>query len=190
MRLLDSLAEGRRRYRVANAIATISPERRAELAAERLRIRNRDQQALNLKLGGATYEQIATQLQYSDSKNAWRAVRALMTSAQAPAADVRAEEVARLDRLMLSWWPKALGTPANMANGSAAVPPDRHAAELVLKISERRARLLGLDKPFVNDIEDLVRAEAERLGEDPDEAVRIARELASEVRRGRIRLVS
>lgn len=160
------------------------------MAAERLRIRNRDLQALGLKLGGANYDQIATQLGYADSKNAWRAVQRLIVAQAAPTAELRNEEIARLDRLMLAWWPRALGTPANVASGSPPVAPDRHAAEMVLKISERRSRLLGLDKPYTTDIEDLVRAEAERLGEDPEEAVKLARDIASDVRRGRIRLVS
>lgn len=152
------------------------------MAAERLRIRNRDMQALGLKLAGANYDEIATSLGYADSKNAWRAVQRLLAAQAQPTAELRAEEVARLDALLRAWWTKAIGKDD--------APPDRIAAEMVLKISERRGRLLGLDKPYTTDIEDLLRAEAERLGEDPDEAVKIAREVASDVRRGRIRLVS
>ena len=94
----------------------------------------RRQQALELRLAGATFRQIAERLGVS-LPSAWKHTQAaLQQAAQEPTLDVLQLELLRLDRLQTAHWPQALG-----GNGEAA---DR-----VLKIMDRRARLLGLDPP-------------------------------------------
>lgn len=90
--------------------------------------------ALALRREGMSYEAIAQRLGISQP-TAWRDVSdALKALQQEPAEDLRKIEVQRLDDLLLALWPKAKkGHPASV---------DR-----VIRIMERRARLLGLDAP-------------------------------------------
>ena len=98
--------------------------------------RKREADALALRLAGATFEDIARQLGLAGrapAKDAYE--RALIRLA--PIADrekARSLEAARLDRLQLVHWQKALGGDADATNA-------------VLNIMARRARLLGLDAP-------------------------------------------
>lgn len=93
----------------------------------------REGQALELRRAGLTYDAIAERLGFANKGGAYKAVkRALQRTLQEPADELRALEVDRLDRLQAAIWPKA------MRGDTAAV--DR-----VLRIAERRARLLGLD---------------------------------------------
>ena len=104
-------------------------------AERRLQAAARQKQALKLRLAGASYEDIATQLGYAGRGNAWRSVMAaLKATLQEPADQVRILEAARLDRLLLGVW-----TQAAKGNQSAI---DR-----AIKIMERRAKLLELDAP-------------------------------------------
>jgi hypothetical protein len=65
---------------------------------------------------------------------AWKHTQAALQQAlQEPAQEVRQIELARLDRLHMAHWPQALGGSAD-------------ATDRVLKIMDRRARLLGLDQ--------------------------------------------
>ena len=94
----------------------------------------RRQQALELRLAGASYRQIAVRLGVS-LPVAWRHLQAaLHETLEEPTQDVRQTELLRLDRLMMAHWPQAIG-------GDVA------AADRVIKIMDRRARLLGLDLP-------------------------------------------
>ncbi len=106
----------------------------AEPNAEQLAaLRTRDARAVQLALAGATYDQIAEELQYADRSGAWKAVRRALDRAEA--ADVlslRDTELARLDRLQMALW-------------GLALEGDHQAIDRVLKVMERRARLLGLD---------------------------------------------
>src|SRR3990172_2959972 len=96
-------------------------------------------QALDLRLAGASYRQIALALGVG-VKTAWLDVnRALREYLSEPSDQVRAAEVARLDRLFLAHWPKAISG-------------DHQATYTVLAIMDRRARLLGLDAPKRVDI--------------------------------------
>lgn len=96
-------------------------------AAERRR------RALQLRLAGATYDQIAQQLEYSGKASAWRAVKEAL-AAGSDLGDRRREEIdlelTRLDRLLVALWPKAQ-------------QGDVQAIDRVLKIGERRAALLA-----------------------------------------------
>jgi hypothetical protein len=92
-------------------------------------------QALDMRLAGASYDEIARQLGYADRSGAWRAVEGeLRELRHEKAREVISLELARLDLLMASAWTDALAG-------------DRHALAAVLRIMERRARYLGLDNP-------------------------------------------
>lgn len=97
----------------------------------------RQAQALELRRMGKGFAEIAAALGIGKSQ-AHRLVVAGMADAReqvaAQADDLRTEEVSRLDGMLAGLWPSA------RKGGVAAV--DR-----VLKIMERRARLLGLDAP-------------------------------------------
>jgi hypothetical protein len=94
-----------------------------------------ERKALELRRAGVTYEGIAERVGYQTRNGAHRAVARVL--ARNPAADVdavRELETDRLDRLLVAVWPVAL-------------KGDAKAVDQVLKIAERRARLLGLDVP-------------------------------------------
>ena len=106
----------------------------------RLNAAERQRQALELRKAGATYEVIAQKLGYRGPSSAYGAIKsALHKTLQPPADEVRALEIERLDALLLALWPQA-----RQGNHGAI---DR-----VLKVMERRARLLGLDAPTRTDI--------------------------------------
>lgn len=98
----------------------------------------REREALALRRGGATYAGIATRVEGfgGNAGTAYRAVqRALKRTLQEPADELRTLELERLDALHLAMWTKAMG-------GSLG------AVDRVLRIAERRAKLLGLDAPI------------------------------------------
>lgn len=93
----------------------------------------RERQALELRRAGLTFDAIADQLGYNDRGAAHKAFkRALARTLQQPAAEVRDLEIDRLDKLQVQVWAKA-------------IRGELGAIDRVLRISERRARLIGLD---------------------------------------------
>lgn len=100
--------------------------------------RMRQQKAVDLATQGRTYQQIADALAYADASGAYRAVMAVLSRAEHSAAEgLRAVQGARLAALEAAWLPRADSDPK--------------AAELVLKIHQRQARLFGLDAPVKVD---------------------------------------
>ena len=101
----------------------------------------RRRKALELRKAGVTYDAIARQLGYANEGGAFKAVQAaLRTTLREPADDVRKLELERLDRLTLALWPRA-------QQGEA------EAIDRVLKLMDRRAKLLGLDAPTKTESE-------------------------------------
>lgn len=97
--------------------------------------RERDRRAVDLAVAGMSLVQIAETLGYADKSGPSRAIhRALNRQEAAAVGEFRDLENARLDRLQAAWWTKAIGG-------------DRHAALIVLRVFERRAKLNGLDQP-------------------------------------------
>jgi hypothetical protein len=91
--------------------------------------------ALELRKAGVSFPQIARRLGYSGPGAAFKAVQsALDATLREPAESLRTLEAERLDRLMLGVWQRATAG-------------DAKAVDNVLKIMDRRARLLGLDAP-------------------------------------------
>lgn len=98
----------------------------------------RQRQALELRKSGITYEAIAAQLGYRTAAGAHKAVStALKRTLQEPADDVRKIELERLDALLEDLWKKK----------------DRpFVVDRILRVMERRAKLLGLDAPTKTDL--------------------------------------
>lgn len=91
--------------------------------------------ALDLRLQGWSYREIAAELGWSSSKNSYyNVMKALDDTIAEPSAQVRAMELARLDVAMRPFMMRAAEGDADALNS-------------VLKIMDRRTRLLGLDAP-------------------------------------------
>lgn len=99
-------------------------------------------EALNLRIKGHTYREIAEALQVS-TKSAYfdvqEALRYLAKFERVLAEDVRAMHLARLDALTTFLWPAAEGG-------------DTFAIQQVLSVMQRQAKLLGLDAPIEIDV--------------------------------------
>lgn len=126
-------------------------------------------QALDLRLAGATYRDISSRLGVTVAQSYKDVQQALRDYCQDTAEEVRDQELARLDRLMLAHWQRAL-------NG------DHKSTATVLSIMDRRAKILGLDAPAKVDITMYIRQKALEEGLDPDEAVRAAEQIAAGVK--------
>ena len=94
-------------------------------------------QAIQLRMGGASYRAIAERLGVSDAQafndvKAELAKIAKLTSAEAE--HVRTIELERLDAMTLALWSKA-------------EQGDQGAIDRLLRVMERRSKLMGLDAP-------------------------------------------
>lgn len=100
----------------------------------------RQRRALQLRKQGMEYSEIAAALGYASGSGAHAAVRgALKKTLQEPADELRAIENARLDAMLAALWPAIeRGDPKAIAAG--------------VKLSERRAKLNGLDRPDALDV--------------------------------------
>lgn len=110
---------------------SVPSAKRAEIAARRAK-------AVSLRLAGASLDVIMETLEYSSraavSKDISRAMDAALKEQHAKAEELRALEIARLDRLQRGLWP-------------AALAGDVKSTEAVLKLIVQRCKLLGLDTP-------------------------------------------
>jgi hypothetical protein len=97
--------------------------------------KKRDVRVFELRIQGNTFEQIATEVGYSGPSGAWQAYQRVKSECIYESMDEsRQLELMRLDDLQVAVWDRAI-------NGELP------AAHCVLKIMDRRAKLLGLDKP-------------------------------------------
>ncbi|MCZ2098123.1 MAG: hypothetical protein LC121_18010 [Anaerolineae bacterium] len=95
----------------------------------------RQAQALQLRKQGMNYDEIAQALGYADRSGAYVAVRSALSSILEPAVEeLRDVEGEALNVAQEAIWQKV-------------VKGDLSAVNTFLRISERRARLFGLDKP-------------------------------------------
>lgn len=115
----------------------------------------RDGEAARLRAEGKTYDQIAEALGYTDRSLAHRAVeRALAAAVREPAESLRQLELIRLDALWIEAVKVMTTEHITVNNGRVievdGVPlkddqPTLQAIDRLLKIMERRAKLVGLD---------------------------------------------
>lgn len=138
-----------------------------------------DAKACELRRDGLTYDAIALQLGLQHRSSARKAVqRGLLAIVQEPAEELRALELERLDVL----WSKAMeimlrkhyvaqmGSVVHLKVGDVRIPllddgPNLKAIEVLVKLQERRAKLVGLDSAAKLEVltVDLIDAEIQRL---------------------------
>lgn len=144
----------------------------SKTSVRRLEAAERQVQALELRKAGVSFSRIAQQLGYKDGSTAYHAVeRALLAIKQEPTDAVRQLSLERLDRMLVAVWQKAIGG-------------DLLAVDRVLKIEERRAKLLGLDRLDEVDIMERVCVLADALGLDKVAVLAEAESIIAERRRG------
>ncbi|MBM4484440.1 hypothetical protein GS443_14195 [Rhodococcus hoagii] len=104
-------------------------------ATAQLDERLRQQRCLDLRVQGKTLQEIADAEGYADRSGPHRAIQSLLGRVEAEkVSELRELESARLDALQAAHWP-------------AAISGDIKSADLVLRVSARRSKLLGLDVP-------------------------------------------
>jgi len=144
-----------------------------------------DAHAVELRRQNLSYRQIAVELGYRSVSNAWEAVqRGLLDAIREPADQVRHLELERLDALaQVAWRVLADRHYAVAAGGKVALHPETGAPliddgptlaaiDKLLRIQERRAKLLGLDAPTKHEVVtmDAIEAEIAKLRAEMDVA--------------------
>jgi hypothetical protein len=113
--------------------------RRQEPQQDSAKIALRELECLNLRLAGYDYNTIAKNVGYQSGSAAYKAVqRAIMKTLKEPAKEVRDLELQRLDEMMTGLWLTATA-------GTTEIIKMR-AIDSILRIMDRRAKYLGLDK--------------------------------------------
>jgi hypothetical protein len=141
--------------------------------------RENDTRALEYRRRGLDYRQIAAQMGWRAASSAYAAVqRALADTAYEVSDEVRAIETARLDdltrvlhRVLVSrHYVVSVGSGRIVRHPDSGEPlvddgPTLHAVAGLLRIAERRAKLLGLDAPTRHEVitTDALDAEIRRL---------------------------
>jgi len=101
----------------------------------------KERQVLELRLASVRWEDIAKTVGYASAGAAYNAYkRALVRTLQEPADEIRNQERERLDRMSNSIYRQAL-------------QGDLQAIQLMLRIMDRRAKLIGLDAPVKQQME-------------------------------------
>lgn len=97
---------------------------------------DKEVKVLELRRAGLTWSRIAEEVGYADHTGAYAAYkRAIKRTQQQPADELREQELDRIDRLQVALWQQGL-------------KGDIRAISTILRLMERRAKLLGLDKPI------------------------------------------
>lgn len=130
----------------------------------------RDAEACRLRTRGMGYLQIAKELGFADASGAHQAVqRGLQAIRQESAEDVRRIELERLDGLLDMAREIAEAAHPTVSAGKVLDVPDNAlrlaAMDRLLRIQERRARLLGLDAP------QRISVDAENIGREIGELI-------------------
>jgi hypothetical protein len=108
---------------------------RSKLSPHVITVLQKQAEALQLRIAGASFPVIAERLGYAGPQGAYEAVKAALDrTLREPAEELRKLDQERLERMLLGLWPQA--TQGNQG-----------AIDRVIKLLERRARLLGLDAP-------------------------------------------
>ena len=131
---------------------------------------SRWKKAMELRLAGCTYQEIADACAYKDPSSARYAIqRSIQFTLHEPAEELRGLECARVDHLMSLVWPAKgdtepaqanldIGDPVQRARDKDNREKDRLATlyakvDRVVKLMERRAKLLGIDRPMLHKVE-------------------------------------
>jgi len=124
--------------------ASRRPRPRKPAAPETIARAERDQRAVDMRRAGVSWDAIARALGYSDSGHAHRSFMTYMHNYPKETVEQsRQVELDRLDQLQAAIWQQCL------ASGSS----NQHwAIDRMLKISDQRARLLGLNAPVRQEV--------------------------------------
>jgi hypothetical protein len=123
----------------------------------------RESEVMTLRRAGNTWDEISRQLGYSSPAATYRIFQKALEKHVVPKIEeLRAIETNRLDGLTLALWPKA-------ESG------DIRAIEAIVKLMERRARLLGLDAPTKIQAE-VINYEGGELGEHTRRIIELVRQ--------------
>lgn len=120
----------------------------ANSKAARLAAATRRAQVADMIKAGATYRQMAAHFGVTIAtiqKDVQANLKELHARTAKTTEEWRALELDRLDAIQLVYWQRGITPPADALGNRP--PPDIEAAKMVLKVMERRHRLLGLDKP-------------------------------------------
>jgi hypothetical protein len=136
------------------------PPRRFE---DKLEVRQR---VWNLKKEGSSTSEIAQMVGMSE-RNVRHIIRRTVAEIDVTSwlENEVAVDLARIEGLLKVWWPYATDVPQNGDR------PDLEAAFFLVKLLERKARLLGLDAPKRVDVRALIVQWAEDHGLDPDDVI-------------------
>ena len=119
-------------------------------SSARARAAERREKAWELRKQGQSFGAIGEALGYSKSqaeRDIKHVFKELTERTLESAAEARVLDLARLDDLLLAWFPNAAGEGVDREehpNQMGDIALYRHAAEIVLKILEQRAKLHGL----------------------------------------------
>jgi DNA-binding CsgD family transcriptional regulator len=148
---------------------TLQERRKSKARARRIQTVQNQEKAVELRKRGLTYRAIAQQLGMSAPavhKAVLKAMRAVRVKQDQDAEIVKTMELENLDRLQLAAWPGAM-------EGNHLL------IDKILKVMERRAKLMGLDAPTKV-------AATDRQGEDLTTPKRI-RDMSGDEIKARIR---
>ena len=113
---------------ITEVVGPTPEEKAAEREAKELKV-------LDLRRAGFTFQRIAEEVGYATPSGAQRALERIMSRniPQAPE-EFRWQELDRLDRMQVALWPRAM-------------KGDDRAIGTIVRLMERRARLVGIDAP-------------------------------------------
>lgn len=141
----------------ARAKRKVTPPCRSRMTPDAVERWERAHQAVQLRRSGLMWDEIAERCGYSNRGSAYNAAKKFMHDYPREDAEaLRDMETDRIDQVQTALWPRVLSG-------------DPRAVEVWTKLSERRSKLMGMDKPE--------RKEVTVLTEDAvDHAIRQARE--------------
>jgi hypothetical protein len=158
-------------------------ERQAEAASRRARV-------VQLRLGGASFEEIGRELRVTDTRAHQLWTDALKRTVKEPADAQRALELQRLDALQVHLTRVLARRHVTVSGGKIITDDDGQpllddgptiaAAQALVRVSESRRRLLGLDEPVRADITAKVHAEVYSISALDRELERVTAELAEQ----------
>lgn len=133
-------------------------------SAKTITIQQKALEAVELRKQGKSYREIADTLNYSSTNTAQKAVMGMLKEMLGePAEELRQLEASRIDEL---WY-----GVREMFESADSPLLKLYAVDRLLKLSERRSKLLGLDAPVKVNLEVKIRQMALALGLDEEEAV-------------------
>lgn len=130
----------------------------APTAKRKVRAAKRKAEALRYRIGGMTFEAIGKQLGVS-TQAAYKLVKSALAAIQGKttesALELRGLELARLEAAQVALWPKVVGFVRRDKEGREIERVDggqEQAITALLRIMERRSKLLGLDAPARSEL--------------------------------------